>query len=169
MNVGKRATTLWHQFLDRYHRDRWTKVLTWLIIVIIILGFGVHLYHRTPKRQLVRHNPWYFLVGTPANELPSAIEKHNSGASKLVFNKNGEFTQTAADYSSDPDTGTWQVDGKTIQLKESLGQTTRANIVSVKGIADGYRYAGYKLTHVRMTAVDGSDTSTATVYLVYER
>ncbi|ANZ59910.1 hypothetical protein AYR62_02820 [Secundilactobacillus paracollinoides] len=169
MNVGKRLETGRQLFLKRYRSDRRIQALTWVIIVVVILGIGVHLYHRTPKRQPVRHNPWYFLVGTPANELPSAIEKHNSGASKLVFNKNGEFTQTAADYSSDPDSGTWQVDGKTLQLKESLGQTTRANIVSVKGIAGGYRYAGYKLTHVRMTAVDGSDTSAATVYLVYER
>lgn len=69
MNVGKRLETGRQLFLKRYRSDRRIQALTWVIIVVVILGIGVHLYHRTPKRQPVRHNPWYFLVGTPANEL----------------------------------------------------------------------------------------------------
>ncbi len=170
MEIRKKLRPIWQKIVAWYQKtDRRTKVILWAVIAIIVVGGGSHLYHSSVRRQLVTQHSWYFLVGSPQNELPSAIAKHNSGASKLTFYKNGAFRQVAADYASDPEKGTWQVDGHTLLLKEPEAQTTQARLLSVSGTAGQYRYVGYKLTHIKMTAVDGSDTSGATVYLVRAR
>lgn len=170
MKTSKLLSPIWQKTVTWYRNtDRRAKLILWMVIAIIVVCTGSHLYHSAVKRQLVAQHPWYFLIGTPQNELPSAMAKHNSGASKLTFYKNGTFKQVAADYASDPEKGTWQVDGHALLLKDSEAQTTQAQLVSVSGTAGQYRYVGYKLTHIQMTAVDGSDLSGATVYLVRSR
>lgn len=162
VKTAQTKTISWYR-----HASQQTKMIGIAVIIIVILLLGLHIYHDMASQQLIRQSPWYIFFGSPSDELSTAIADTNSDASKMTFRQNGKLTDVDDD-SSSSESGTWQVQGKLLIIKEDSA-TVRGRLSAVNGTASGYQYTGYKLTNIKITGMDASQTAGIKFYIVREK
>lgn len=164
VKTARTKTTTWYRSASQQ-----TKWILGAVVVVVVLAIGMHMYHSTVSQQLIRHDPWYFIMGSPNDQLASAEADNNSDASKLSFHKNNKVIDTDADGSGNSEDSTWTLKGKEFTIKDSNNETMKGKLVAVKGSTGAENYTGYKLTNIKMTGVDSSDLTGLNVYIVREK